>query len=183
MGYLNTLSKTFRVLGFDAVAMTDLANDQKATGHGFLTLALVGLAGGIMSFLLQLVFSFGSPAWNSLFVLLYMPFYTIVGFIIGYSIYHMLAKLFKGQATGAQYFRVMSNCMLVTVISLIPILGWILQWIVGLYLIVINIFVMRNVHQLSWARSVIVVLIPVIVSFVLAFVGLLFFIFSVPRFF
>lgn len=166
MGYINTLGKALKVLIFDKDAMQSLADDNDATKHGFLTLFLVGLIGSLLMLLFQLMIGLVDPSSLGaiLISLILNPVFVIILFVIGYSIYQFLAKIFGGKATGVQYFRVMSNVMLVTVPSKIPILGMLINLILAPYLLVLNIFVLKKIHQLSLAKAIIVALIPVVIT-------------------
>jgi len=153
MTYANTLSRALKVLTFDETSLNELANDEKATGHGFLTLALVGLAVGLF----YSIFAINPGA--GIGMLIVFPIYMIIGFIIGYSIYHFLAKIFGGQATGMQYFRSLSNVMFIIIFSVIPFISY----LVSIYMMFLNGFVLIKVHKLDTWKAVVVVLIPALV--------------------
>jgi hypothetical protein len=166
MSYTETLQRSFRLLAFDEAAANELANDPGATGHGFLTLALTGMVSGAISLVFTMLFMpnlFMLAA--SVMAIVLSPILMIIGFIIGYSIYHFLAKIFGGQATGSQYFRTMSNVMYVSLLSNVPF-G---NMAVIPYLAIVNGFVLCKVHKLSVVRSVIVVLLPVAIIVGIAF--------------
>ncbi|MCC7574043.1 hypothetical protein KO361_00425 [Candidatus Woesearchaeota archaeon] len=99
-----------------------------------------------------------------------MPIILIISFVIGYSIYHFIAKfLFKGKATGAQYFRSLSNCFILYWFAFIPVIGVFLQYIIGLWILGLNVFVLMKVHKLAAWKAVLVLLIPIILLLILGF--------------
>lgn len=169
MTYIDTLLRSAKTLIFDEQAMIEQANAEDATGHGFLTLALTGLTAGILAiipafFIQSFVLTIQKSIMISVFGLVYSVIGTIIGFIIAYSIFHMLAKIFGGIATGSQYFRVLSNVMWIKIPLSFPFLGLLLYIFMIPYFIVLNIFVLKKVHALSWTKAVIIGLsVPIIV--------------------
>lgn len=157
MTYTNTLARAVKVLTFNENSLNELANDESATGHGFLTLAITGALYGILYSMMIALIMPGMATAGIVSIITY-PIMMIIAFIIGYSIYHFLAKIFGGQATGAQYFRSLSNLMFITVLSVIPVVNF----LVSIYMMVMNGFVLVKVHKLSVGKAVAVVLIPVL---------------------
>ena len=158
MSFGENIKKSLNVLVFNEKALTEISNNEKATGYGFLTLIIAGVATAIASL-------------NIIGIIL-NPIAVIIGLFIGYSIYHFIAKLLLGgKATGAQYFRSLSNSFIVYWFTFIPILGIFLQMIAGLWLIAINVFILNKVHKLSILKSVLLGLLPIIVGVILFFIG------------
>ncbi len=151
MDYLTHVKKSLKILTFDGKVVEEISNTPEATKYGILTLALVGVAYAIGNL--------------NIINVLFMPFFFLIGFFVGYSIYHFLAKfIFGGKATGEQYFRVLSNASVAEWVAAIPILGPIIStFIVSLWLIIVNIYVLEKVHKLSWIKAIIVGLIPLII--------------------
>jgi hypothetical protein len=109
-----------------------------------------------------------SPAISSIYALIG----TFIGFFIGTGIFHLIAKAFRGQGNFLRY----AYCtLLITapisivndIISLIPILGSLVVFALGIYEIVLLIFMTMGVHRLPGGRATLVILLPVIVIFVL----------------
>lgn len=154
MGYGETLKRSIDALKLDPRAMGALAKSPDGIGHGFLTLALAGVAMSI-------------GMLNPLMIPVTIIF-LIVGFIIGWAILHGLAKLFGGKASAAEFFRVLSNVSILYWVMVIPIVGPLLSWLIGLWLLVVEVVAIKNVHKLSTGKSVLVVAIPVVVGIILA---------------
>ncbi len=169
MGYGETLVNGFKVLLLDKKAMNDLAKGN-TVGHGFLTLAIYGLIIGLIPSLL--LGGLLGPVGILMEVLMSIV-WAIVGFIVGYSIYHFLAKIFGGKASGGQFFAVMANFMVVywavTILGIIPYLGALISVLVGLWSLVVLVFVLMNVHQLETWKAVVVMLIPIVVLVLIGF--------------
>ena len=158
MSFGDNIKNSFKILGFNENSLIDISNNEKATGFGFLTLAIAGIAMAISQL-------------NPLGIIV-NPIALIIGLFIGYSIFHFIAKfILGGQATGIQYFRSLSNSFVIYWITFIPIIGVYLQFIAGLWLMVINIFILHKVHKLSMAKAVILGLLPLIVLLILVFIG------------
>jgi hypothetical protein len=162
MSFGENVKNSLKILSFNEKATVDISNNEKATGYGFLTLILACVA---------ITISYLNPIG-----LISIPFY-IIGFIIFYSIYHFIAKfILGGKATGTQYFRALSNASIIYWFTFIPFIGQILQIIAGIYLIILDIFILNKVHKLSWAKAVILGLLPIILAaIIMLIVGMSYF--------
>lgn len=98
-----------------------------------------------------------------------------VGFFIGTGIYFLLAKAFRGQGK----FLPFAYCYLLIiapiniigdVLRLIPILGSFIAGALGIYGIVLLVFMTMAVQRLSGGKATLVILIPLIVLFVLVII-------------
>jgi hypothetical protein len=158
MSFGENIKNSLKMICFNEQAMTDVSNSDKATGYGFLTLVIAGIAMAISQL--------------NILGLILNPIGLIIGLFIGYSIFHFIAKfILGGQATGVQYFRSLSNSFVVYWFTFIPLIGIILQVLAGLWLMVINIFILHRVHKLSVIKAVILGLLPLIVVLVMIFLG------------
>lgn len=158
MTFGENIKDSLKILGFNETSLIGISNNASATGYGFLTLIIAGIAVGISTL---------NP-----FSLILTPIALIIGLFIGYSIYHFLAKfILRGQATGVQYFRSLSNSFVIYWFTLVPFVGVILQYLAGLWLIVINIFILHKVHKLSMVKAIILGLLPFIILIGLIFIG------------
>jgi hypothetical protein len=188
MAYFDSVKRAFNSYFLKRPAMSELANDEAATMHGFITLAIVGLAYGII---FAALFAFMLPEIRTMLPML-EPYLsvgpvviivaaivlTIVGFFIGYSVTHLLAKLFGGTATGTQFFRAGANIMLPSfvasmisnVVGFVPILGSLVSIALGIWGVVVLVNVLMEVHKLSVGKAVAVVLIPIAIIFIIVMV-------------
>ena len=66
-------------------------------------------------------------------------------------------------------FRPLSFASLINWIAVVPVIGPIVSMIAALWLLVVNVVTIRDVHKLSTGKAVMVVLIPIIIMLVLMF--------------
>jgi hypothetical protein len=102
---------------------------------------------------------------------IFAPIGGAIGVFVVAGIAHLLVRLVVG-ATNSGFgatFRVASYTGVTSLVSWIPIVGWIL----GLYGIYLSVVGIREMHGTTTGKAVLVVLIPVIVVVVLALLGLL----------
>jgi hypothetical protein len=89
------------------------------------------------------------------------------------GIYYGLSKAFKGQGTflAQMYDTLLFQVplgLIILVLELIPVVGIYLGGLVGIYGIVLFIFMLMGVHRLSGGKATLVYFIPVIVAVLLA---------------
>ncbi len=178
MSYTGYLSNSLKVLLFNAEAAEENAKDSEATKYGFITLAIVGLVSAIINMVLPVPGTAGGLGYADL---LLKPIMVIISFIIGYSIYHFLAKILGGKATGAEYFRVLSGAMVVSLLTTLLIaltgvgfplaLGSVSWLLVGGWIMAVNTLVLHKVHQLSVLKAVMLgIVLPLAMLALLAFI-------------
>jgi hypothetical protein len=102
---------------------------------------------------------------------IFAPIGGIIGVFVIAGIAHLLVMLVVGTTRSGfgATFRVASYTTVTSLVSWIPIIGWLLS-LYGIYLSVVGI---REMHGTTTGKAVLVVLIPVIVVVVLALLGLL----------
>jgi hypothetical protein len=102
---------------------------------------------------------------------IFAPIGGVIGVFVVAGIAQLLVRLVVG-ATNSGFgatFRVASYTGVTSLVSWIPIIGWLLS-LYGIYLAVVGI---REMHGTTTGKAVLVVLIPVIVVVVLVLLGLL----------
>jgi hypothetical protein len=111
-------------------------------------LALVGISGqrGFGSFIGSLVFA---------------PIFAAIGLFIGAGILHLLVTLIVGSRNAgfAGTFRVSAYSSVTSLVSWIPVIGWIAS-LYGIYLAVVGV---REVHSTTTVKAALVVLIPALI--------------------
>ena len=119
---------------------------------GLLGLVGVGMGGtrGFGSFLVSIILA---------------PIGVVIGLFIGAGILHLLVMLIVGSRNSGfeGTFRVSAYSSVTSLVSWIPFIGWIAS-LYGIYLAIMGI---REVHNTSTGKAVIVVLIPAVVVFLL----------------
>jgi hypothetical protein len=93
------------------------------------------------------------------------PIGAAIGLFIGAGILHLLVMLIVGSRNAGYEgtFRVGAYSAVTTLVSWIPIIGWIAS-LYGIYLAIVGI---REVHNTTTGKAVVVVLIPAVVVFLL----------------
>jgi len=112
------------------------------------------------------------PLGFALFVIVLYP----LGFFIGTGIQYLIAKAFGGLGTylahGYSYLLYTAPITVVSLLlSLIPILGSLASSALGIYAIVLNVFMIMAVHRMSGGKATLVVLLPIIVLFLIGCVS------------
>jgi hypothetical protein len=115
-------------------------------------LALVGVTGqrGIGSFLSSIIFA---------------PIFAAIGLFIGAGILHLLVMLVIGSRNAgfARTFRISTYSSVTSLVSWIPVIGW----IASLYSIYLAIVGVREVHNTTTGKAALVVLIPAAIVLIL----------------
>lgn len=98
----------------------------------------------------------------------------IIGFFVIVGIQYLLAKAFGGTGTfvqqGYNYLLFYAPLAIISnVLGLIPILGGIIGFGLGIYQIVLNVFAIMAAHRLSGGKATLVVLIPIIAIILVVF--------------
>ncbi|GHO75683.1 hypothetical protein KSD_34540 [Ktedonobacter sp. SOSP1-85] len=114
-----------------------------------------------------------------------------LSYLFGEGIYFLIAKLFKGrgsylQQVYADMLYIIPTTVGLSILSLVPFLGGILQLIlsmfIGVYFYVLRIFATQAVHRLSIGRALAVVFIPLGLAFLLSFLMIIIFFFVIIGF-
>ena len=152
-------------------AMHSVASDKKKTSYAFGILAVAALASGLG---MKLFGNFITPSW---WMVLSMAIYQIISAILGIYVVSIVAKsIFKGTAKHDAFFRVMAFGMIVTWLSIFPLLSI----IGGIWALVIVCVILKVVHKLTTGgiigtllvSIVVMALISLLLSPVLATLGL-----------
>jgi hypothetical protein len=120
----------------------------------------------ILGGLLALVGVYGSRGFGSFLVsLIVAPIFAAIGLFIGAGILHLLVMLIVGSRNSGfeGTYRVAAYSSVTSLVSWIPVIGWIAS-LYGIYLAIMGI---REIHNTSTGKAVIVVLIPAVVVFLL----------------
>jgi len=147
---------------------------------------LIGYAliGAILSYIASLIMpnpfnTFGNTTINPIMIQLIHWGFTlgltpliIIGFFIGTGIRYLIAKAFRGQGTflAQGYTDLLFSVplgILSTLASRVPLLGGLVAFGVGIYVIVLHIFSIMAVHRLSGGKATAVVLLPIAIGILL----------------
>ena len=126
------------------------AKSPTATIYGVLTVILAGAAIGISQ--------------KSTFMTVFLPAALLVAFTLIYLVFHITAKcLFGGKGTEERYFRSLSNCFMVYWIVAIPYPGIYLHIIATLWLMLLNVYILKKIHKLSIFGALALGLLPLVI--------------------
>jgi hypothetical protein len=120
----------------------------------------------ILGGLLSLVGVAGSRGFGAFLIgIILAPIGAAIGLFIGAGILHLLVMLIVGSRNAGYEgtFRVGAYSAVTTLVSWIPIIGWIAS-LYGIYLAIVGI---REVHNTTTGKAALVVLIPAVVVFLL----------------
>lgn len=133
---------------------------------------------GVLGLLVSLVSGnqdIGSAVIGVFTGIILSPIFAVIGLFVGAGIWHLLVLLLvrPSNAGFEATFRVaayLSAIQLITWVAAIPILGWIIALIAGIYGLYVAYFGIREMHSATNQRAAAVVAIPVLVAIFLAFV-------------
>jgi hypothetical protein len=152
MDFVGYVKKAVELCKFNGAVIEEIALDPNAFTMGLLFLAIGGAAAALGSFCLPCI-------------ILY-PILMIVGFFIFLGILHLLATLFGGSGDFIAMFRICSIGSIVYWPSAIPLIGW----IVSFWILPITVLAVERTYKLDRGKSILVVVIPLAVLFLIAMV-------------
>jgi hypothetical protein len=123
----------------------------------------------ILGGLLSLVGVYGSEGFGSFIVsIILAPIFAAIGLFIGAGILHLLVMLIIGSGNSGfeATLRVSAYSAVTSLVSWIPIIGWIAS-LYGIYLAIVG---MREVHSTTTGKAALVVLIPAAIVLLLVLV-------------
>jgi len=144
----------------DEKAIRSLSEDKHATGWGivFIILAGIALAVGTMQVLPQM------PA----LIILGGPLLFLIVSFIGIAVLYLFSESLGGKGSFAPYYRTYSHMYFWNILAILPFVGLILSSLVGIWQIIMAIYVTKVVRKVTLTKAAIVVLVPVLVIIILA---------------
>ena len=132
---------------------------------------IIGFVGGLLNLLWQYAFSGVLGTINvflTAYVLIYafaLPFLIAIGLFVFSGVFHVVLMVVGGDKRGFEAtFRVVSYSTSTQVLSLLPLLGWLIAPIYSLVLFIIGF---RESHRIGTGRAAFAVLLPLILVTVL----------------
>jgi len=133
--------------------MHSVASDKKKTSYAFLILVIAALASGLG---LKFFGGFISPSWG---MVLSMALYQVISAIIGIYVLSLIAKsIFKGHAKHDEFFRVVAFGMIVTWLSIYPLLSI----VGGIWALVVIFVALKVVHKLTTGGTIGALLVTIV---------------------
>lgn len=153
-GFVEYVKQALEVVQLKPGPIDALAGDERAFAMGLGIVAIGGVAGAIGTLMLPGI--------------IFYPILMIVGAFIGAGLLHLLATLaFKGQAEFMAFFRPFSHTFVLTWVTVIPILGWMLGMLANLWMLVVTVVIIERVYRLDRAKAIATVAILVGAGFLL----------------
>jgi hypothetical protein len=123
----------------------------------------------ILGGLLSVAGVYGSDGFGAFLVsIILAPIFAAIGLFIGAGILHLLVMLIigSGNAGFEATFRVSAYSSVTSLVSWIPVIGWIAS-LYGIYLAIVG---MREVHSTTTGKAALVVLIPAAIVILLVLI-------------
>lgn len=120
--------------------------------------------------------SFSWPAMSIflLAIIVLAPIFSVIGLFFTSAMYHIFLKILGGAKFGFETtFRAISYSSSAQILGIVPIVGGI---IAGVWMLVLSMIGLKEMHQTSYARTILAVLLPVLIccGFMIVIVATLF---------
>lgn len=156
MGFVEYVKTAWEIITLKEPAINSAADDEKATMWSIVFVILAGAAMAI-------------GGLNPLGIIV-LPIFCLIGSFVWTAVLWVFAKIFGGKGTYMETYRPLGLAYVAMWITIIPILGALVSMFVGIWMIVVEIMVIKNVQKLSTGKAAAVVLIPVAIIMVIAIV-------------
>ena len=153
MDFRGYLAKGIELIKLSRPAADELSEDPNAFNAGMLFVAIGGLAGGIGITFHS--FGIGAPA------IIFWPIVAVLMSFVHVFILFIIAKVLGGTGSYRSYYGALGVGCMPTWAAIVPFLGSVLS----LWAIPVAVIVTERVHKLSTARSVMVVIFPMLFIF------------------
>lgn len=153
MNFKQSVKDAWQIVTLNEHAIRKVAHEKDSLSAGIIITIIAGIAQALGMFVLPGI--------------IFMPIGLLIGSFIGFGILHLLALLFGGKATFRQFFSVSMHTNLLSWISIIPFIGIFLNVITRIWGLVAVYNILKNLHQLSPGKALIVILLPVIIAVIL----------------
>jgi len=158
---LSDIKEAINVALFKEKAMHNVAEDKNKNISALLVLAVAALASAIGN---QMFGGFFAPSLSTSLV---MIIYQVVLSVIGIFVLSLIAKvIFKGSAKHDSFFRVMAFGMIISWITIVPMLG-IISALWGLVLVFV---ILKTVHKLTTGGVIGTILVSIVVFMLLSLI-------------
>lgn len=153
MDFGRWISEAVEVLKLDEDAIRRSAADHEATLPAFVFVLIASVAGAIGNLV---GFAGFNPAALGFIVVGPIMFFVFL------AIFWAIARLFGGTASFGEHFRPTGLTQLVQWIGVVPCIGPVIAALASIWLIVVNVVIIRAVHGISTGAAIAVVLAPAV---------------------
>jgi hypothetical protein len=148
-------------------AIKNLAEEKTSTIWGIIMILIAGLSLGTGLYLTNNSLPPGIIIGGAILVFLLT--------FIGISFLFFFSHLLGGKGNFTQYFRAYSHMYLLNILAIIPVVGLFFSSLIGIWQIIMAIWVTKVVRQMPTAKAALIVLVPIIILFMVITYTALFF--------
>jgi len=146
--FVDYVYNAFEIVQLKTDQIDSTAKDEGAFVMGLVIIALAGVAGAIGTF--------------SMRGLVFYPVLAVVGAFLFTGLLHLLATLlFKGEGDFLEFFRPASHTYILHWVMVVPVLGWALAPIAGIWGLVVSVLIVERIYGLDRAKAIATVAIVV----------------------
>jgi len=137
------------------------------------TLIAIAIAGAISGFLGKVLSGdVGAMVVNLILGAIFGAIFGVIGYYIGQAILWIFAKLFGGKGNLTLQANLLATfvaplTVVTSILGLIPAVGWILNFLVWLYELVLLTFGLQVAHDYTRGKAVLTWLVPLIILLIL----------------
>jgi hypothetical protein len=154
MSFVDYLKKAWEIIKLDKEVIAEMATDEKAVGPAIGVVAISGVCWAI-------------GALQPLGII-YGPVVRLIGFFIFTGIVHFVANTFLGGKGDFKSFMTpVGLAIMLTWVSIVPILGLVLGTLAGLWVLVPAVLTAEHVYEIDRGKAIIAVVAPIIVFMIL----------------
>lgn len=159
MTFTKNFKNALRMFRLNEKAMQEISQEKDAGWWGIIFIAIAGFCFGVSMLILN-------PSYGVL-TLIGAPVLMLITSFIGISILFLLAKLVGGKGSWHNYFRSYSHMYIFNWIAIIPLIGPFLSSIIGVWQVIMAIYITKVTMHLQLGKSAAIVLVPVIIAIIL----------------
>lgn len=162
MNFIDHIKEGANIVKLDKKAIRKIAKDRKATNAGIIILLIAGL--------LSVVGLYNIEGYYQ--VLIMAPLFMLVFFVLGTGLLHVFVRLFGGQATYPELFRVLSHSSVICwlwLFVMVPVIGNIINTAILIWGIVMTVIAVEAINNMSRTRALLAVLVPFVIAAIVVF--------------
>ncbi|GEM_PF-1223914 len=149
MDFVGSIRNSVRIISLDEDVISKVSDNPDSTNAALLIAAIGGVTGSIGAF---------NPVG-----IFFLPIFAVAALAIGTGVLHIIARILGGKGEYSKLFRVLGHVSIIQWFNVIPVFGFLISMLLGLWSIVVSIVVIRTIHNISSFRAVLVIIIPVFV--------------------
>ncbi|MFH1836423.1 MAG: Yip1 family protein [Methanobacteriota archaeon] len=149
MDFVGSIRNSIRIIRLDEEVISKVSDNSDSTNAALLIAAIGGVAGSI-------------GVLNPVGIF-FLPIFAVAALAIGTGVLHIIARILGGKGEYSKLFRVLGHVSIIQWVNVIPVVGFLISMLLGLWSIVVSIVVIRTIHNISTFRAVLVIIIPVFV--------------------